>query len=62
MVEKIVHIKKREEGHIINFLKGDLLKGVHIKKEIYINAGSWYKDDLSILLTKPVQYFNNREI
>ena len=27
--------------NIMNFWKGDLLKGFHIKKEIFFNAGSW---------------------
>ena len=34
------------------FLKGDLLKGVHVKKEIFFKTESWWKDDLSLVFMK----------
>ena len=33
------------------FKKQDLLKGVHIKRKIFSNAGSWLKDHFSLVFT-----------
>ena len=36
--------------------KKDLLKGIHIKKDIFFNSVSWQKIDLSIVFTKLSRY------
>ena len=58
--EKIVHIKKKGKVHIMNFCKGNLLKGVHIEKQIFFNTGGWQKGDISLVFTKLALYFKNR--
>ena len=45
-------MKYQGKVNIENSLKGVLFKGVHIKQEILFNAGSWQKDDLSLVLMK----------
>ena len=36
--ERIAHVKKKGKVHIMNFWKGDILKRVDIKKEIFFKA------------------------
>ena len=40
----------------MNVEKEDLLKRLHISKEIFLTAGSSQKDDLSLVLTKLASY------
>ena len=43
----------------MNFCKRNLLIEVDIEKEIFFNIGSWYKDNLSLVLRKLTGYFKN---
>ena len=38
--KRIIHIKKKGKVHILNFLKRDLLKGIHSTKKVIFNAES----------------------
>ena len=33
--------RSKEKVHILNFLKRDILKGIHITKEVFFKAESW---------------------
>ena len=33
--------RSKEKVDILNFLKGDILKGIHITKEVFFKAESW---------------------
>ena len=41
--KKLLQKNERSKGkvHILNFLKGDILKGIHITKEVFFKAESW---------------------